>query len=152
MGKLTSLIDDKLVAFDTAPLIYYLEEHPRYSPVCNELFDAIREGRTFGLTSILTLAEVLILPLRAGRDSLASDYRRVLSHTRGITLLPVDQAICERAARMRADHLWLRTPDALQVATALEHGANLIVTNDNRWSRLKEIPVVVLEDCLTPSP
>jgi predicted nucleic acid-binding protein len=152
VGKLTSLIEGKLVAFDSAPLIYYLEEHPRYLPLCNELFYAIREKRAFGLTSILTLMEVLVLPLRAGRESLASDYRRLLCHTRGFTLFPVDQAICERAAKMRADHSWLRTPDALQLATALEHGAQVIVTNDNRWKQFKEIPVVVLEDYLTIGP
>jgi predicted nucleic acid-binding protein len=152
VGKLTSLIDGKLVAFDSAPLIYYLEEHPRYSALSNELFDAIRENRTLGLTSVLTLVEVLVLPLRAGRISLAGDYRRLLSHTIGLTLFPVDEAICERAARMRADHLWLRTPDALQLATALEHGAQVMVTNDRRWQRLKEIPVVVLEDYVTVAP
>jgi predicted nucleic acid-binding protein len=149
VGKLTSVVEGKLVAFDSAPLIYYLEEHPRYSVLSNELFDAIRENRTVGLTSVLTLMEVLVLPLRAGRKGLANDYRRLLSHTKGLTLFPVDQAISERAAKVRADHSWLRTPDALQVATALEHGAHLIVTNDNRWKRLKEIPVVVLADYLT---
>ena len=104
------------------------------------------------MTSILTLLEVLVVPLRAGHESLASDYRRVLNHTKGLTLYPVDHAVCERAAKMRADHPWLRTPDALQIATAVEHGAQIIVTNDNRWKRLKEIPVVVLEDYVTVGP
>jgi len=129
-----------------------VEEQCRYSALSNKFFDAVREKVVFGLTSILTLMEVLVLPLRAGRESLANDYRRLLTHTRGLTLFPVDQAICERAAKVRADHSWLRTPDALQVATALEHGAHVIVTNDNRWKRLKEIPVVVLEDYLTVGP
>jgi predicted nucleic acid-binding protein len=152
VGKLTSLIEGKLVAFDSASLIYYLEKHPRYLPLSRELFGAIVRQIAIGMTSILTLLEVPVVPLRAGRESLASDYRRLLSHTRGLTLFPVDQAICERAAKVRADHLWLRTPDALQVATALEHGAHLIVTNDNRWKRLKEIPVVVLADHLAVGP
>ncbi len=152
MGTLTSLIEGRLVAFDNAPLIYYLEEHPRYTGLSDELFDAIRENRALGLTSVLTLLEVLVLPLRAGRSGLASDYRRVLSQTKGITLFPVDRAVCERAAQMRADHHWLRTPDALQVATAVEHGAHVIVTNDNRWKRLNEIQVIVFEDHLTVAP
>jgi predicted nucleic acid-binding protein len=149
VGKLTSLIEGKLVAFDSAPLIYYLEKHPRYLPLSREFFGAIGRQLTVGLTSILTLLEVLVVPLRAGRESLASDYRRVLNHTKGLTLYPVDGAICERAAKMRADHPWLGTPDALQIATAVEHGAQLIVTNDSGWKRLKEIPVVVLQDYLT---
>jgi predicted nucleic acid-binding protein len=53
---------------------------------------------------------------------------------------------------MRADHRWLRTPDALQVATAVEHGAHVIVTNDSRWKRLREIAVVVFDDYLTAAP
>jgi predicted nucleic acid-binding protein len=152
VGQLSDAIKGKLVAFDSAPLIYYLEEHPRYSALTNELFGAIRENLALGLTSILTLMEVLVLSLRAGRESLANDYRRLLSNTRGLTLFPVDRAICEQGAKVRADHSWLRAPDALQVATALEHGAQVIVTNDNRSKRLKEIPVVVLEDYLTLGP
>jgi hypothetical protein len=30
VGQLASLIAGKLVAFDTGPLIYYIEEHPDY--------------------------------------------------------------------------------------------------------------------------
>jgi len=152
VGKLTSLIEGKLVAFDSAPLIYYLEEHPRYLPLSRELFGAMAQQQTVGLTSVLTLLEVLVVPLRAGRETLASEYRRILSHSRGLTLFPIDQAICERAAKVRAENAWLRTPDALQIATAIEHGAQVIVTNDRRWKRLKEIPVVVLEDYLAIGP
>lgn len=148
MGKLTSLIEGKLVAFDSAPLIYYLEKHPRYLPLSRELFGAIGRQLAVGTTSVLALLEVLVVPLRAGRESLASDYQRVLNHTKGLTLYPVDHAVCERAAKIRADNPWLRTPDALQIATAVEHGGQLIVTNDNRWKRLREIPVVVFDDYL----
>ena len=88
MGTLTSLIEGKLVVFDSAPLIYYLEEHPRYAILSDELFDAVREGRALGLTSVLTLLEVLVLPLRAGRSGLASSYRQTLSQTKGIFPFP----------------------------------------------------------------
>ena len=152
MGTLTSLIEGRLVAFDSAPLIYYLEEHPRYTLLSDELFDAFREQRARGLTSFLTLLEVLVLPLRAGHSSLASHYRQILGQTKGIALFSIDRAVCERAAQLRADHHWLRTPDALQVATAIEHGAQVIVTNDNRWKRLREISVAVFDDYVGAAP
>ena len=41
MGKLSSLVEGKLIAFDSAPLIYYIEEHPEYLAVADELFDAL---------------------------------------------------------------------------------------------------------------
>lgn len=152
MGQLSAVLKEKLVAFDSAPLIYYLEQHPSFAVLTDELFDTVRQGLARSITSILTLMEVLVLPLREGRKDLADDYRRLLSHTRGLTLLPVDRAICERAARLRADHNWLRTPDALQLATALEHGADLIVTNDERWRPLTEIKVIVLRDFMEAGP
>ena len=50
------------------------------------------------MTSILTLLEVLVKPLRSGRHDLAGDYRRILCNTQGVAIYPIDQNICERAA------------------------------------------------------
>jgi predicted nucleic acid-binding protein len=144
VGTLIPLIAGKAVAFDSAPVIYYLEEHPSYLTVADEFFDALDRGQARGITSALTLMEVLVRPIREGRLDLAERYRRLLTRAVGVALYPIDERACERAAQLRADHLWLRTPDALQVATALEHGANVMVTNDDRWRRLTEIPIIVL--------
>ncbi len=146
MGKLTPAIQGKLVLFDSAPLIYYVEQHARYSKLAEELFEAVDSGNARGGTSVLTLVEVLTKPLRDGRNDIAEKYRSVLMDAVGMILYPIDEVLCERAARLRAKHDWLRTPDALQVATALEYRADLIVTNDRRWKRLKEIQVIVLEE------
>jgi hypothetical protein len=63
------------VAVDTAPLIYFIERHPVYSPKLRPFFEAA-ERREFQLvTSIVTPIEVLILPLRTGRHELAHEYR-----------------------------------------------------------------------------
>jgi predicted nucleic acid-binding protein len=152
LGELTSVVHGKLVAFDTAPIIYYLEEHTRYLAPVEEVFSVIRQRLAQGLTSVLTLVEVLVKPLREGQHDLANEYRRLLAGTRGLILYPATQSICERAALVRSTHKWLRTPDALQVATALEYGAHMIVTNDERWRRLTEIPVVILRDYMPAEP
>ena len=146
MGKLTPTIQGKLVFFDSAPLIYYVEQHPAYSEAAEEFFEALDRGTARGGTSVLTLVEVLTKPLRDGREDIAREYQGILMEAVGVMLYPIDDIVCERAARLRADHNWLRTPDALQVATALVYGADLIVTNDERWKRLTEIQVIVLSD------
>jgi len=51
VGKLTPAITGKLVAIDSAPLIYYLEEHIHYLPAADELFSAIHQGLTRGMTA-----------------------------------------------------------------------------------------------------
>lgn len=146
MGQLTSLIAGKLVAFDTGPLIYYIEEHPEYLSPADDLFTALDNGVALGMTSVLTLQEVLVKPLREGQADLAEKYRQVLTNSANVKLYEVDQLICETAARLRAKYTWLRTPDALQISTAIRHGAEIIVTNDDGWRRVSEIAVFVLQD------
>jgi predicted nucleic acid-binding protein len=82
------------------------------------------------MTSVLTLLEVLVKPLRDGHSQIADEYRRLLTRSSNLKLLASDEAVSQRAASLRASHAWLRTPDALQLPTAIEHGADVIVTND----------------------
>ena len=81
MARLTAIITGKLLAFDTSPLIYYIEQHPLYLPITDDLFDSIHQGNTRAITSVLTLLEVLVQPLRSGRLDLAqrvsSDIDRI---------------------------------------------------------------------------
>lgn len=146
MGQLTPLITGKLVAFDTGPLIYYIEEHPVYLAPADELFSALDGGSARGMTSVLTLQEVLVKPLREGRADLAEKYRQVLTNSANVILRDVDQTVCEVAARLRSKYLWLRTPDALQLATAITYEAQIIVTNDEKWRAVSEVVVFVLKD------
>lgn len=146
MGTLTSVIQGRRIFFDSAPLIYYVEQHPEYGGPAEELFGALDTGVAYGGTSVLTLVEVLTQPLQNGREDIARKYRSVLLGAVGVELYPIDGATAERAARLRSRYRGLRTPDALQIASALEHRAELMVTNDEGWRRLTEIRVVLLSD------
>ena len=148
MGKLSQVIAGRFFAFDTSALIYYIEQHPKYSALTEELFGAVDRGDARAITSVLTLLEVLVRPLRSGLTDLARQYRELLSGANGINLLPIGTERCELSARLRAKYDWIRTPDAIQVGTAIQHGAELIVTNDDRWRRLTEIQAVILRDHL----
>ena len=43
----------------------------------------------------------------------------------------------------------LKTPDALHAATAIRAECTLFITNDNDFRRVRDLPVVVLDDFLT---
>jgi predicted nucleic acid-binding protein len=118
-----------VVGLDTAPLIYFIEENPLYLPHLRAFFDAVDQGHLRVVTSILTLVEVLIHPLRLGNSQIANQYRQILLHARNVETLPVSAAIAEAAARLRAKHN-LRTPDSIQIATAITAGATSFLTND----------------------
>lgn len=131
------------VAFDSGPLVYYVEEHPRFGPVVQSLFEGFGAGTVAGFTSVLTLLTVLVHPLARHRKDLATTYREVLLDAEGIDLLDVTPPIAERAAGLRARY-GIRTPDAIQAATAVEAGATAFVTSDRRLRRIRELPVLVV--------
>lgn len=62
---------DSVVALDTAPLIYFIEENPPYLPLVRPFFEAVDRGELRVVTSVLTLTEVLVHPMRHGDHDLA---------------------------------------------------------------------------------
>lgn len=137
--------EGQTVGLDTAPLIYFIEEHPLYLPTVAPFFDALAQGRLRAVTSVVTLLEVLVHPLRYGREELAQQYRDILYNAEGLTVFPLTDTIAEEAAVLRAAHN-LRTPDAIQLATAKHMGASLFLTNDRGLPLLPHVVTLVLDD------
>jgi predicted nucleic acid-binding protein len=133
----------KTVFLDTAPLIYFIEGHSSYQPILIRLFEYNDKGHFSFVTSSVTLLEVLVKPLRDGQTAIAKQYRDVLTTAPGIELFDVTSAIAEQAAQLRAKYNF-RTPDAIQLATAIEIGADFFLTNDNRLKIVNEIAVVAV--------
>lgn len=147
---MTNGIADRLsrcrtVHVDTQAIIYLLEDRDPWLSVVNDLFAQIRPGGIRGTSSIVTLLEVLVKPLKEGRHDLANAYREVLLDAGAIYLIPLDRAVAECAARIRAEHAF-QIPDAVQLASALSVGADVFVTNDMQLRRFPEIDVVLLDD------
>ena len=82
MGWIDSL-HGNIVAIDTAPLIYFIEESPAYVTVVDPFFEALQHGEFAVVTSVMSLLEALVVPLRRGDTDLARKYRDILSKTRG---------------------------------------------------------------------
>ncbi|HET6879411.1 MAG TPA: type II toxin-antitoxin system VapC family toxin [Pirellulales bacterium] len=146
-------VDDltgKVVALDTGPLIYFIEEHPVYLPIVEPFFQALDAGRFKVVTSTLTLLEVLVQPLRQGNQSLAKLYETILLEAAGITALAITATIAQRADEIRASQN-VATPDALQLATAIENGASAIVTNDLRMKPPANLQIILLDELLDPT-
>ena len=123
------------VALDTAPFIYLIEEHPQYLPIVRPVFAAIAAGKLPAVTSGLTLLETLVQPYRVGNAVLAERYEALLTRSRGLHLVEITRAVCRVAAQLRAAHA-LKTPDALQLATALITKCPIFLTND------RELPAI----------
>ena len=146
MGWVTQL-HGKLVALDTAPIIYFIERNPLYIDMLRSFFQAVNSGECAVVTSIMSLLEVLVVPLRRDDTNLARQYRDILFKTRGLTTMWVSTSIAEEAARLRASYN-IRTPDAIQMATATFAQASFFLTNDSHLPSLSGLQTLVLNDLM----
>jgi predicted nucleic acid-binding protein len=135
----------KTIFLDTAPLIYYIEGHSTYQDKLNEIFGANDKGEFLFITSTVTLLEALVKPLREGKTKLAEQYKTILTSASGIAIFDVTNEISTKAAELRAKYN-LRTPDAIQFATAMQFKADYFLTNDTRLKSLTELQSVILAE------
>lgn len=121
----------RTVYLDTNVFIYAVEGYQPVQAVVDELFAGLEQGHFAGVTSELTLAEVLVKPLELGLGNVVSAYTDLLQPSEHLAVVPVGRTILVEAARQRA-LLGIRLPDAIHVATALDAGCDVFLTNDRR--------------------
>jgi len=142
------LLRGSKVGLDTAPLINFTEANPEYIQVVDPFFEALRREEFTVVTSTMTLLETLVNPIKLGNTKIAKVYRNFLFRTRGVTTVPLDEGIAEAAARLRAFHN-IRTPDSIQMATAIKMNATYFLTNDLKLPSLPELKVLKLDELKT---
>ena len=139
------LLGIKLLYIETAPFIYFVEENARYIDILNNIFERLAKGQIRGFTSVITLTEVLMLPMRMQKHALVQAYRDILMNNLSVNVIQVSAEIAEAAARLRAIYN-LRTPDALHIATAIDAGCDALLTNDIILKRVSEIKVIIIDE------
>lgn len=148
MGSLIDQIQPPGPVFlDTAPVIYFIENHASYSPLLQPVFAAVDRGLLSAISSVISLSEVLVQPLRKNAGRIAEAYRELLCAAPNLRLLEITADVAERAAAYRAKY-GFKLPDALQLAVAVAGGATVFLTNDDELRRFRGIPIVVLRDFL----
>ncbi len=129
-----------VIALDTNVFIYYFERHPEFGPAAKLTLAKLSKPGTKGVTSIVSLLELLSLPQGSKiLDDLKSRYLRIPN----LTTSDVSQEIALEAARIRRTYGY-RTSDAIQLATALTHKADLFITNDIRLKKFPELKIHLL--------
>lgn len=132
------------VFLDSAPVIYHVQANPVYSGRTTLIFQRIDNGEVDAVTSVITLAECLVLPLRKNDKALAARFRERIAEGLNTQMAGVDD-VAEKAAELRARYN-VSLVDALQIACATARGCDGFLTNDRRLARIDELPVLVLGD------
>ena len=132
------------IAIDTMIFIYAFEEHPAHASFLRSFFYALEKGEMESVTSSVTITESLAQPYRLKDFTLAAQYMALFRNFPHLSVVPVTDDIAERAAFLRASQN-LKTPDALQLATALLSESNFFLTNDQSLSSIQDIPILILD-------
>jgi predicted nucleic acid-binding protein len=93
------------------------------------------------------MTELLVQPYQISDEQQVDEFYALLSTYPSLHWIAPSLLIADIAARIRATHR-LRTPDALQAATAVQSEATGLVTNDLVFERVKEFETLVLDRLL----
>lgn len=136
------------IALDTSIFIYQLEANARYVALTDAVFSWVERAGHEAVTSTITMTELLVPSYRDGEEHKVDEFYGLLSTYPNLRWIAPDLETADLAARLRAAYK-LRTPDALQAATALRAQAPSFITNDSVFARIKEFEIVVLDQLLS---
>lgn len=134
------------IALDTCIFIYQWEANPRYSPLTDVIFSSLERSNFAGVTSTITMTELLIHPYREQDENRANELFGLLSMYPNLEWVAPGLDVAVFAAKIRAEHR-LQTSDALQAATAVNTHATGLLTNDPIFKRVPDFQALILDDC-----
>jgi predicted nucleic acid-binding protein len=121
------------IYWDSMLFIYWIESHPVYAARINEIFKKSLARGDQICTSIFTIGEVLVLPVREQNLPL-KEKAEAFFDSGLLDLLPINRDVAERFASVRAG-TGIAPADALHLACAGAHGTDLFLTNDKSLHR-----------------
>jgi predicted nucleic acid-binding protein len=131
-----------LVFVDANILIHHLEANPDLGAKAATRLAALHAAGDKVVVSDLIRLECRVGPLKSGDAMLLTRYEGFFSLP-GVEVVALTAAVCDRAAIIRARH-GFRTPDALNLAAAVELGCVVFLTHDTKLGRFPELKVEAL--------
>ena len=120
-----------LIVVDAGVLIGFLDSNDAHHEAADEVLHEAIERTDRLVLPASAYADILVGPARRGATAVTT--AREMTERVPIEVLPLDAAIAEAAARLRAAHKSLKLPDALVIATADVVEADQLVTTDRGW-------------------
>lgn len=146
MGRVSAELGAR-VYLDTNIVIYAIEGFAGLADQIRALLQALDDAEIVAVTSELTLAEALIKPLKNQNQLAQQAYKKFLTPTSALQVVPISNDILEAAAQLRAATK-LKMPDAIHLATANLSGCDCFLTNDDSNPSLPPISKSFLKSIL----
>jgi predicted nucleic acid-binding protein len=132
------------IALDTSVFIHQMEANERYLALTDAVFAWVERAGHEAVTSTITMTELLVPSYRDNDEHRVDAFYGLLSTYPNLRWIAPDLEAADLAAKLRAQYR-MRTPDALQAATAIRENATGFITNDPVFVRIEEFETVVLD-------
>ena len=119
---------ERRIYLDANVFIYAIEGKPDIAALMRELFELFRNRRGIGVTSELSLAEVL----PGAMDAHRRNYLNLILLSRIFNLQPVTRERLIETADYRKAAGMPKLPDAIHMVTAIRSGCHQILSADAR--------------------
>jgi len=139
------LLKTKLVGIDTSCFIYLFEQNPQFEPLCRLIFNLAGQGKITLLTSIVSVAEVLVKPKQKENQKMLETYQSIFLESPNLRVAQLDFPTACLAADLKAKYSF-GLADAFQIAACMQNNAKLFITNDKKLKAVKEIKILILKD------
>ncbi len=131
-----------MVFLDASPVIYLIEQPANFGPkITARVTSLLASGERLAVSDLVRM-ECQVGPLKANDAVLLAQYVTFF-RSPDVSVLPVSPAVCDRAARIRAQY-GFKPLDSLHLAAAVEHGCTLFLTNDAPLKRFPDVLVEIL--------
>jgi predicted nucleic acid-binding protein len=135
------------VGLDTSLFIFQVEENKIYFHLTDAIFSWLERSSAQAVTSTVTLLELLVQSYQLADIDRVNKFYALLSTFPHLEWVAPTLQIADMGARLRAEYN-LRTPDAVQAATAVSSDATGFISNDTAFRRVAGLNVMVLDDLL----
>ena len=144
MKPSTRRLQGQRVYFDTNIFIYILENASGYANVCLPFFQAVAQQDIIGCTGEMTLAELLVKPMRSN-DMISMGKIRALFDDGYFEVFAHNRESLELSAHLRATQS-LKMIDAIHAAAAIKGGCKTLLTHDRQLGKqVRGIEVVNID-------
>ena len=133
------------VALDSMIFIYQFGKHAKFYHQTHYVFSLLDKKKLKIITSLISLIETISFSELEDKPDLIQSYKDFFIKTKNLETIIPDFSIADEAASLRRKYQ-LRTPDAIQLATAVVNKVEIFITNDDRFRQVKEFPILLLKD------
>jgi predicted nucleic acid-binding protein len=133
------------VFIDSVSFIYLIENDPKYFERVRRFISREIENENQLITSVISISEFCVKPFRENDTAILADFKEALEQL-DIMVLDINFKIAEDSSKLRAKYKFLKTADALQIASALSFSCKRFLTNDFQLKSIQEIDVILIED------